>query len=371
MKKRIDSLNIVRIIAAIGILLYHTYWNFGCTYGKANYLISQSTFHMTTFFVLSGFVIYYSINDKDFFSKPASIFVYIKKRFMSLFPEYFLIYTVFYYLMRDTTTLNQDIAAFPFQLTMTFGFEFYGHLINWGGWFFSLIFLCYIVAPYFSLLIKNMGTKCVAASIFMSAIFIIFSPFLGVNVYNNFFCRFFEFYIGMSLCYLFIREDDNSLIKKKSELEIIGITIFLYIMAFFIIYKCQILFGEIGWNHTNLAPINIIFSGVIIYIFAHATGRISEILFGNVLIKTIANYSMEIWCATFFSSYIWNVFWNGKYIGVKNILLAIGLNTLFTILLALYRVLIGNVIKYSEKIYWIYVMVSFGVVASIKIFSLL
>lgn len=367
-KRRLYSLNIVRVVAAFGVFLYHTYWNFGCTYGKLNYLISQSTFHMTTFFVLSGFVIAYAYSDTDFFSDGESISRFIKKRFMSLFPEYFLIFTVFFYLFRNNSSLKIDIATLPFQLTMLFGFEFYGHLINWGGWFFSLIFMCYIVSPYFLYINKNAKPWQLKISVVLCIIFISFAPFIdGIQVYGNYFCRFFEYYIGMVLAIFF----KNSRQSDKNERSIIFTGLFLYIFTFIVIYYAQIRIGELGWNHTHLGIVNIIMSSCIIYVTAHAQGQLTERVYNNIVIRTLAKYSMEIWCATFFSSYIHSMYFSGKFDGISNILLSFGLNAICVCILALYKELISKLISKNEGVFWICSCLFFSIVFFYKVFSVL
>ena len=357
--KRIYSFNMLRILAAIGILLYHTYWNFGCTYGRANYLISQSTYCMTTFFMLSGFVICYANYYKDFFSGNDELLLYIKKRFWSLFPTYFLIFVVFLYLYRNTTTLFQDLVTLPFQLTLTYGFEFYGHIINWGAWFFSLIFMCYFIAPFFIYIIKIINRKKKYYTIMFAWLLITVVPWIGINAYNNFFMRFCEFYIGMVLAALFIEGG-----MKKFRNEMIGVMGFLtlLIISCLGVYFLQIQIAKWGLNHVYLNGFNTLMNMCLIFCLARTEGKFVSLLNNNLIIKTVSDYSMEIWCGTFFSSYIFAYYIPSSILGLKRIFLEIVITIFFAVLLGLYRNSVNRFIKNAKRIY---MLISLGILCMV------
>lgn len=349
-KPRINSFNVLRVIAAVGVLLYHTYWNFGCTYGRFNPVVSQSTFYMTIFFVLGGFVNCYSNYEKHFFDDNFSLWNYIKKRFFALYPTYILIYLSFYYLNRGMTSLKDDIFAFPFQITMLFGAEFYGHIINWGAWFFSLLFMCQIIAPFFIFFVKTIETKKMYIFIALLIILIGFGPFLGVAVYNNFSFRLFEFLIGIILAEIYMRSE-----KKKFKKEWYGVilSLVLIVMSFVILQFLQIKVQEKGLNHTFFNGFNAFMAAVIVMSLAYCDGKITKIINENLVIKTLANYSLEIWCGTFFSSYIFSRFISTDIVGITRIALAIGITIACGIGLAIYRKLIMKIVVNNEKKFYL------------------
>ena len=367
--KKIVSLNIVRIIAAFGTFFYHTYHNFDCRYGKLDYVVSQSTFYMTTFFVLSGFVIFYMYNDTSFFSKAETLKQYIAKRFMSLFPTYFLVYTVFFFIFRNSTNIQRDIVAFPFQISLTFEFEHYDYMVNGGAWFFSLIFLCYFFTPYIIFLMHNLSKKIVIGSALFAIICVSCAPYLQVMVYCNFFMRFFEYYIGMVLAFVYLSYKE-SVFNKIGEKKILILTLGLYLSTFCLIYYCQQKIEQVGLNHTFLAPINIVMSSLIIYIAAHSEGKLTEIVTNNIVVATLSKYSLEIWVGTFFSSYIYAVMFAGKITGTWLITLAILLNSICVIILAIYRHYVQLLIKKNIYAYFIIAGLLFVVAAMPKIFGL-
>lgn len=240
---------------------------------------------------------------------------------MAVFPEYFLIYTVLYYIFRNNSSLKYDIVAFPFQLTLTYGFEFYGHIINWGAWFFSLIFMCYFIAPYFINMINSMDNKLILLSAFMCMLFVSCGPYLQVMIYANFFMRFYEFYIGMVLAWLYLSKKE-SFTRHLNEAWKMLTVIVLYIVAFVAIYFMQIIIEQKGLNHTFLSPLNIIMVSGIVYMAAKCEGKLAEAINNNYVISVLSKYSLEIYGGTFFSSYIYATWFVGKYSGAGLVALA-------------------------------------------------
>ena len=63
------------------IFLFHSNIHLGCKYGILTSFINMGAIFMTAFFVLSGYVIYYTYQKKDL-GKLANIKLFYKKRFM-------------------------------------------------------------------------------------------------------------------------------------------------------------------------------------------------------------------------------------------------------------------------------------------------
>lgn len=149
-KKKILSFNIIRAAAAISIFLYHAHWNMGCDYAYLNPIIGQSSFFITLFFILSGFVLYYNYENEDLFNKK-NLSKYYIKRIMSLYPLYVLVWIIFYLLQWKSNTVSSDLFTLPFQYLLIQNIIGYPYLMNSGTWFLSCMMICYMISP---LLIK-------------------------------------------------------------------------------------------------------------------------------------------------------------------------------------------------------------------------
>ncbi|WP_026655844.1 acyltransferase family protein [Butyrivibrio sp. AE3003] len=346
--KRINSFNIIRVIFAFGVLMYHTYWNFGCTYGKINNVVSQSTFYMTGFFILSGFSIGYSHWNVDFFSDFEVIKKYWYKRFWGIYPTYILVFLLFYVIQRANSTVFQDFYVMPFQLSLTFGFEFFGHLINWGAWFFSLLFFCYILSPFLIYIIKSISKKC---AIFVSGLLVAFlalAAFWPVNTYGSMFIRIIEFCIGIMLARLYLKRELYKLYNINSVFMLI-VSCVLIISTFVAINYLHGIVLVRGGNHTWLAGFNVIAGSIVILSCSLSEGKIVDIINDNLVISTLAKYSMELWVGTFFSSYLMATFFWDRYAGLKRIIFSFAITFACAIGLAIYRFMFNKIINNNRK----------------------
>ncbi len=345
--KRISSFNILRVIFALGVLLYHTYWNFGCTYGEINNFISQSTFYMTGFFILSGFSIGYSQWNVDFFGDFETIKKYWYKRFWGIYPTYILVFLVFYVLQRTNSTVFQDFYVMPFQLTLTFGYEFFGHLINWGAWFFSLLFFCYICSPFLIYIVKSIAKSTLYIILGLFVVFLALAAFWPVMTYASLAIRGSEFFVGIILARIYL---DYSSLKKNRFSSITMIVVFLMLMisTFIIINYLHGFILKREGNHTWMAGFNVIAGSIIILWCSFCEGKVIEFINNNIIIRIVAKYSMEIWVGTFFSSYFMATFFWDLFTGIKRILFSFGLTFACAVGLAIYRYLF-NKLFYDNK----------------------
>lgn len=64
--KRIYGLDLFRVISVLAIFLFHSHIHIGCSYGVLNTFINSGAIFMTAFFLLSGYVIYYTSAKYEF-----------------------------------------------------------------------------------------------------------------------------------------------------------------------------------------------------------------------------------------------------------------------------------------------------------------
>lgn len=342
--KRIESFNILRVLSAIGVLFYHLYWCFECRYGELDYIVSQSTYFMTTFFVLGGFVIGYSNYNKDFFSEGKVLISFFEKRFNALFPTYFLIYIFFMFVNTSSSTISEDFFSLPFQMTMTFGFEHYPHIINSGAWFFSLLFMCQLLGPYLLFITKRMTNNSISIVIVMIMIMLGCAPYLNVMVYASFVIRLMEFYIGICLACMYVMNGEKKFTNKTLGDVATAVMYLASLVGVFYLHKYL---QSRGLNHSHFGGYNVLACSIIITMLAKCEGRIDRMINENTVIKTMSKYSMEIWCGTFFSAYYFGSIKNRLPVQIDNTLIGILSTMLFAVILAGYR----NLLNYLETKY--------------------
>lgn len=225
MKEKITNLDILRLIAALSVFAYHSYWDMGCDYGVLNYFFSQSSFFMTLFFVLSGFVLYYNFSDRDF-SDINVIKSFLTKRIMSIFPIYYFVNILYLLLQINTTQETEvilDLITFPFQFSLLQCTAYYPYFLNTGLWFFSCVFICYLVFPFLTLVINQLKKGEVLFLMVFLILLCCVVPFVGMkygaNVYSNAFVRIWDFLLGVIVAKLFIYKNKfgNNLIVNLSE----------------------------------------------------------------------------------------------------------------------------------------------------------
>ena len=86
-KKRVEGLDIVRVLCALAICAFHTSVHLNCSYGLLDGFIKHGAVLMSTFFMLSGFVL--SVSYCDFSGKKLML-SFFKKRIISILPLYYI-----------------------------------------------------------------------------------------------------------------------------------------------------------------------------------------------------------------------------------------------------------------------------------------
>lgn len=164
--KRLSSLDLLRFSAAIFVMLYHylfrsDFFNGDYDFAKYGYLGVQ------LFFMISGFVIYYSIENK-------TILQFVKSRFFRLYPIYWICLTftlIITFLFSDIRYTAEEILV---NYTMLQGFFKIRHVdgVYWT--------LCVELIFYFWAFINIFNRKATMIGVF---VFLIFS---FVNIWYHF-----------------------------------------------------------------------------------------------------------------------------------------------------------------------------------------
>ncbi len=115
------------------IFLFHSNIHLGCKYGILTSFINMGAIFMTAFFVLSGYVIYYTYQKKDL-GKLANIKLFYKKRYITILPIYYLVGTLYiiFFLGGDRIFARKCYinANRNFRITVCF-YEYFFGISQW------------------------------------------------------------------------------------------------------------------------------------------------------------------------------------------------------------------------------------------------
>ena len=335
-KNVVVEFNIIRAFMGVCIFLYHAYYNMDCRYGRiVDPVISQCSFFMTMFFMLSGYVLYHSNVDSDYSDKISRNEFY-KKRIMRLYPFYFLVWIIFYIYDWPYSTVKQDIVTFPLQLLLLQNTSHYDYLMNSGTWFFSCMMICYLLFPLLKSLVKEIQLKGVIFSIIISVWVISTFPLLSylyaTESYQNSFGRIFEFLLGILIARLVSLRSSNkdeSWISKK--LGVFGLI--QKITSLILIWKLNTTVDLIQRNQEFFKIVASLLGGCILYCLALNSSKWVRLFSSNPVISFLSSISFEFWIATFFTTEIYkkilrvylesNPFWHNFITILINLLIAL------------------------------------------------
>lgn len=245
-QKRIILLDVMRIILAFFVFFRHSITIIGCPFGPRiqTFVLSSTSFIMTAFFVLSGFSLYLVYENKDLFDIK-NVGEFYKKRFVGIFPAYFLI-TVFWVLLNHSIAdIKIFVKLLPAELSMIQSQynSLFTFIHNGGTWFVSCLIACYFVFPLVLEIIKIMSFRYRIILLVVLAIFPIYTYYLTLwcglaSTYSMPFFRFVEFLTGVLLCSL--RKpllNWNNIKIKVRNIVLVFIMLALTIISAYVIYK--------------------------------------------------------------------------------------------------------------------------------------
>ncbi|MCR4895485.1 MAG: acyltransferase [Lachnospiraceae bacterium] len=333
--KRISNLNFIRGISALFVLLFHMHVVLHIHFGGLYFLVVQSASWMTIFFLLSGFVLHYTYREKSLDSRE-ELFTYVKKRFLSLYPLYVLVWIVFYFWAYETDGLKEDLVTFPAQLTMLFGYRNYQWRINSGAWFMGAIILCYLLYPLIRMYVRQLKSREVLALALLMWILNSAAPFVGryygFEVYNEATVRAFEFILGVCLSELYLTREK----RTQSPLWAL-LSVLVYLLGMYLIRRYD-LFGISG-DQCRMNWFTTVSAAFILLSFAECENRTMIRLAESRPIALLSKYSLEIWVASWFSCAVCDLYlWPHPVFNSNGVRLAAAflVELLFVVLLSLY-----------------------------------
>lgn len=247
MEKRIESIDYIRVIATVGIILFH----FSINGQNIISLPESSNFSLgeicvSVFFIMSGQCLALSNNNKLDLKK-----FYIK-RFKKIFPMYYIAWFFTYlFIVYYFKGMDENIPLYRIYLTII-GMD--GYLLHkfsnfyvLGEWFLGCIVLIYL---FFPLLLKCLKKNQIITSIVIFAAYVILYINYDFEMIRdrNFIINLPLFVFGMILAF-----NNEKIVKIKKQYKLL------------IIIACGLAIGiNLVGNKINL-PHNLLFIGVTAY----------------------------------------------------------------------------------------------------------
>lgn len=283
--KRIDSFQALRGIAFLGIAASH------CS------IALLGPWSVSIFFVLSGFVLMYSYQNRDINCGLKDNFLFSIKRIEKLYPLYF-ISTVVMIILNHQYSAN-IIATNLLLIQSWFPKSGYFYSLNGVAWFYSDMLFIYFMFPLIKKAIdkykskKNAYTIMLAVTLAVSAVSIVLKITDPQVTFSDSLVRWLtyilpvsrlaDFVVGCNLCYL-VLNSDKELSKIKATL--------LEILAVLLLVGIQLVYYKNAMNDsTDFFPYFYIpNSALVVYLFYKKQGFITK-LCTNKLLVYIGNLS--------------------------------------------------------------------------------
>ena len=260
--KPIPALHGIRVFATAGIFLFHAGF------------VKQGTFPVTLFFMLSGFIMYYT--KRDIITPMTGIL-----KMKQMYPLHLLTFVISIFIWRPWGKYSIDYLAKAGFLQLTLlqsWFPTYTLTFNGLAWYLSITFFLYAISYPLVLLVRNVKKPLCGMILVLAGITAInlYSRIMGeVNLYTNPLYRSLDYLLGMIIAKQYIERD--SLPEKQSNKIEIGI-----VVVFLMQYVTSLWVGETPGYYSVLFT-------CVLYTFAVGQGCISRVLSHPVFHKLAAN----------------------------------------------------------------------------------
>ena len=204
---RVILLDVLRVLLALLILLYHSIIHLHCDYGIMNVVLIRQTIPMTLFFVLSGYSLQMTYGAK-FEGEGMSVKVFYAKRLAAIWPLY-MVCTILAIIMNvgaGNQTISDNLFLMPVEilgLQSVFPGSLFNYASNSGTWFVSCLFVSYALYPVLARIVNRIVSRNWLPLLGLILLWFYFS---GITrrfdvqfMYTNPMMRLLEFLIGMVL----------------------------------------------------------------------------------------------------------------------------------------------------------------------------
>lgn len=274
-KKNIDGLTGIRALCCIGIFLFHS-----------GFLL-QGTFPVTLFFMLSGFMLYYTKHDlAQYPTYGLWLKNYVFRKFRQFYPLH-LLTLILALFVGKTLPLNWETAKLlTLQLTLTQSFfEKYALTLNALSWYLSVTMFLYVIGWFLLKFAQQLHHTKAWIGLVLLLIFTVniinMSEKMNIYIYSSPIYRTFDFLLGILAAKLFA-ENEDSRFKKPSAIEILLVVWFVFQYVFSLLFPV----GNPGYYSLLFV--------IALLVFAKGEGCISHLLCARGF-KVIARYSFEFY----------------------------------------------------------------------------
>ncbi len=230
------SIDLIRVLGAIGIILLHYYHYIDTRIVFYNHYYQNGDFGnviVYIFFMISGAMLYYNNGEIK------SIKLYYYKRFKSIFPMFYFVFITLY-IYTVIRTGNFLYGGNPLKILLTvFGLDGFFHYLSLnyyliGEWFLGAIIILYAIYPLLLKLFKKSLFLTTTVCILLYSLVFIPNLFI-VDIENNILSCLLSFEIGM-----LIMKYNN--VWKENKL--------IFVISF--VLSLIIIFIKIDFIHTSI-----------------------------------------------------------------------------------------------------------------------
>ena len=166
--KRLYSVDVFRIVCALGIFLFHSHGFEGiCVdFCWLNGFVSNAHIIMVAFFMLSGFSLHYAHSNKksevESAGRGRQIAGFYLRRLAGIYPLY-LFTALLHNVLYNKLSLAQNFALAPLQLSLLQSMHHKSFFVShFGGtWFISCLFICYLFFRLQRRLLLTIGPRLI------------------------------------------------------------------------------------------------------------------------------------------------------------------------------------------------------------------
>ena len=282
MKENYDNLNGLRVFAAVGIILGHVrvLGGFVAPGFFFNGIIA-STSHLPLFFMmLSAFSMCCGYYERVKSGK-IDLNTFYKRRYQKTWPVFALLCTLELIADRSLPALYEWFA----DLTLAFGL-LPNHRINVlaGGWFVGLVFVFYMLFPFFVFLMENkkrawlvMGTS-VVLNLLCLHYFFDSDHMISTFEARSSFIYSFVFFAAGGMLYLY-RNELKAVVKEK---KLVVILLTLIALAVFYLFSC-------------IDLMDVLVFGLLTALGTFSDGPIARALFQNRFVRIMSPVCLEVY----------------------------------------------------------------------------
>lgn len=294
MKQRLVGLDLFRIALAFLIFMFHSKLHFGCDYSFLNDFVRVGAIAMTGFFILSGYVLYYTYSMKELMNKKSLKIFYIK-RAITIIPLYFFIaiaYTACDFFFGNAKW-DEYLILFPVEtlcLQSTFS-SLFNYVHNDGTWFISCLVICYVIYPFIQTVTVQLSKKSRLILLLLFVFVLLYAPLVQIyfkvqTIYSNPFYRLLEFSIGVLLAQINEISDSRflNILRTKSAL--------LFVTVLFVILILMA-------RHIGVPPHYMLFNWIAVPCFGGIILALGKIPFSNIANNKVILYLSSISFAFF------------------------------------------------------------------------